>query len=289
MVFFNKAVLSVYHFTESNLLLLLQMFVSMTVLLGVQKLGLIKLEPFTWERTKALLPVALLYNANVAFALASLNKVNVPMYNVLKRLTPALVLFYDTTFSGKTVSRKVIFSVALTLFGTLVAGYNDLAFDLVGYGMAMASSLLQASYLIVVQKTGAEKSISSNDLLMYNAVLSIPMLFLVVVLDGELTTGMTKLYEGAAQWDFVMVMLCCLHLGMLLNLSIFMCTQNNSALTTTIVGVFKGVAATLLGFLLLGGVQFVPLNFAGIMINLVGGVWYAIIKYQEKQANANKL
>eukprot|EP00959_Pyramimonas_sp_CCMP1952_P206453 4317605-Pyramimonas_sp.AAC.1 len=106
------------------------MIVSVIVLLGIQSLGLIKLEPLSLDRAKALLPVALLYNANVAFALASLSNLNVPMYNVLKRLTPALVLFYDTQFSGKPVSRKVILSVVVTLFGTLVAGYNDLTFDL---------------------------------------------------------------------------------------------------------------------------------------------------------------
>jgi hypothetical protein len=40
-----------------------------------------------------------------------------------------------------------------------------------------------------------------------------------------------------------------------------------------VVGVLKGVAATGLGFLLLGGVQFSPLNILGILMNLAGGVW----------------
>ena len=51
-------------------------------------------------------PVALLYNANVAFALASLGKMNIPMYNTMKRLTPALVLGHDYFLSGAGVSRK---------------------------------------------------------------------------------------------------------------------------------------------------------------------------------------
>jgi solute carrier family 35 protein len=41
---------------------------------------------------KKLLPVSIFYNANVAFALASLKGVNIPMYIAIKRLTPLAVL-----------------------------------------------------------------------------------------------------------------------------------------------------------------------------------------------------
>ena len=48
--------------------------------------------------------------------------------------------------------------------------------------------------------------------------------------------------------------------GMLLNYALFLCTLTNSALTTTVVGVLKGVASTLLGFFLLGkAVQVEPM------------------------------
>ena len=49
---------------------------------------------------KRLLPVSLFYNANVAFALASLKGVNIPMYIAIKRLTPLAVLITGF-FSGK--------------------------------------------------------------------------------------------------------------------------------------------------------------------------------------------
>lgn len=35
----------------------------------------------------------------------------------------------------------------------------------------------------------------------------------------------------------------------------------------------QGAVATLLGFFLLGGVEFHPLNVTGILINTVGGTW----------------
>jgi hypothetical protein len=43
------------------------------------------------------------------------------------------------------------------------------------------------------------------------------------------------------------------------------------------------VAATFLGFFLLGGIQFHILNVLGITLNMAGGVWYSIIKYNSKQ------
>lgn len=71
-----------------------------------------------------------------------------------------------------------------------------------------------------------------------------------------------------------------LHLsqGVLLNYCLFLCTTANSALTTTIVGVLKGVVAVFLGFFLLGGVAFSWLNVSGIALNTLGGVWYTAIK-----------
>ena len=58
-----------------------------------------------------------------------------------------------------------------------------------------------------------------------------------------------------------------------------------TALTTTIVGVLRGVVTVLLGFML-DTVPFSPVNIAGISLNTAGGVWYTWIKYQEKVAGS---
>jgi solute carrier family 35 len=46
--------------------------------------------------------------------------------------------------------------------------------------------------------------------------------------------------------------------------------------------------ATVLGFFVLGGVEFHALNVAGICLNTSGGCWYSIIKYKERQAGRTK-
>lgn len=63
-------------------------------------MGYTKTKDLNLTTAKKLLPLSIFYNANVAFALASLKGVNIPMYIALKRLTPLAVLVAGY-FSGK--------------------------------------------------------------------------------------------------------------------------------------------------------------------------------------------
>ena len=87
--------------------------------------------------------------------------------------------------------------------------------------------------------------------------------------------------RGADPWGLAVLALC-LPLGMLLNFALFLCTTTNSALTTTIVGVLKGVASTTLGFVLLGGAHLTGAGVAGVVLNTAGGVAYTAVKYRER-------
>ena len=106
-----------------------------------------------------------------------------------------------------------------------------------------------------------------------------------MVADGEIFTWRQAFLQGMAQhgvlW-FPFVVLSCSVVGCLLNYSLFLCTMHNSALTTTIVGVMKGVVAVLLGFFI-DTVAIHPLNVCGVCLNTAGGVWYSVAKYREKQ------
>jgi len=63
-------------------------------------MGYTKAKALDMATARKLLPISLFYNANVAFALASLKGVNIPMYIAIKRLTPLAVLIAGF-FSGK--------------------------------------------------------------------------------------------------------------------------------------------------------------------------------------------
>ncbi|PIA58893.1 hypothetical protein AQUCO_00400031v1 [Aquilegia coerulea] len=287
MVFINKAILMQY--SNSMTLLTLQQLAT-TLLIHVGRVtGYTKIKDINVVTAKKLFPVALFYNANVGFALASLKGVNIPMYIALKRLTPLAVLVAGI-FSGKgRPSKQVSLSVIFTALGVIVAAVGDFSFDIFGYSMALTSVFFQTMYLVLVEKSGVEDGLSSVELMLYNALLSVPFLLFIIVVTGEFPKSLSLLFEKADSLSFLVTLILSLVMGIVLNFTMFLCTIVNSALTTTIVGVLKGVGSTTLGFVLLGGVQVHALNVTGLVINTAGGVWYSYAKYQQKKSKPRKI
>ncbi|KAH7688204.1 solute carrier family 35 protein [Dioscorea alata] len=287
MVFINKAVLMQY--SDSMTLLTLQQLATSLLIHFGRVMGHMKFKTVNFATAKKLLPVSVFYNANVAFALASLKGVNIPMYIAIKRLTPLAVLVAGF-FSGKgRPPIQVSLSVVFTAVGVIIAALGDFSFDLLGYGMALTSVFFQTMYLVLVEKSGAEDGHSSVELMFYNAILSLPFLLFLIIATGEFPHSLSVLYEKAHSLPFLVILILSLVMAIVLNFTMFLCTIVNSALTTTIVGVLKGVGSTTLGFIFLGGVQIHALNVTGLVINTAGGVWYSLAKYQQKKRMPRKV
>ncbi|CAN6460179.1 unnamed protein product [Victoria cruziana] len=286
MVFINKAVLMQY--VHSMTLLTLQQLATTLLIHFGRVYGYTKARGIESKTAKKLLPLSLFYNANVAFALASLKGVNIPMYIALKRLTPLAVLVAGF-FTGKGHPPvQVSLSVLLTGLGVVIAALGDFSFDLFGYSMALSSVFFQTMYLVLVEKSGAEDGLSSVELMFYNGFLSLPFLIFLIIATGEFPRSLAVLFEKANSFTFSIILILSLLMGIVLNFTMFLCTTVNSALTTTIVGVLKGVVSTTLGFVLLGGVDVHALNVTGLVINTAGGLWYSYAKYQQKKSRPRK-
>ncbi|ESR63446.1 UDP-galactose/UDP-glucose transporter 7 [Citrus sinensis] len=286
MVFINKAVIMQY--AHSMTLLTLQQLATALLIQAGRQMGYTKSKAIDLMTAKKLLPVSLFYNANVAFALASLKGVNIPMYIAIKRLTPLAVLVAGF-FSGKgKPTTQVTLSVLLTATGCVIAALGDFSFDLSGYSMALTSVFFQTMYLVLVEKSGAEDGLSSVEIMFYNSFLSLPFLVFLIIVTGEFPGSLSLLFSKSNSFSFLVILILSLVMGIILNFTMFLCTIVNSALTTTIVGVLKGVGSTTLGFVVLGGVQVRALNVTGLLINTAGGVWYSYAKYQQKKKKLPK-
>ncbi|KAF7830176.1 UDP-galactose/UDP-glucose transporter 7 [Senna tora] len=287
MVFINKAILMQY--AHSMTLLTLQQLATVVLIHFSRSMGYTKARGVDMTMAKKLLPVSLFYNANVAFALASLKGVNIPMYIAIKRLTPLAVLIAGC-FSGKRrPTTQVTLSVILIAAGVLIAALGDFSFDLFGYSLAFISVFFQTMYLVLVEKSGAEDGLSSMEIMFYNSFLSLPFLMFLIIATGEFPSSFSVLFAKSYSLSFLVTFFLSLVMGIVLNYTMFLCTIVNSALTTTIVGVLKGVGSTTLGFVLLGGVEVHALNVSGLVINTAGGVWYSYAKYLQKKSKTTRL
>ncbi|KAK1316403.1 hypothetical protein QJS10_CPA05g02299 [Acorus calamus] len=287
MVFINKAVLMEYR--HSMTLLTLQQLATTLLIHFSRVMGYTKSKDVNMMTAKKLLPVSIFYNANVAFALASLTGVNIPMYIALKRLTPLAVLVAGIFMGKGRPSLQVSLSVMCTAVGVIIAAAGDFSFDLVGYSLALTSVFFQTMYLVLVEKSGAEDGLSSVELMFYNGFLSLPFLLFLIIATGEFPDSLTLLFAKANSLAFSVILILSLVMGIVLNYTMFLCTIVNSALTTTIVGVLKGVGSTTFGFVLLGGMKVHALNVTGLVINTAGGVWYSYAKYKQKMSKQRRL
>lgn len=128
-------------------------------------------------------------------------------------------------------------------------------------------------YLVLVEKSGAEDGLSSIEIMFYNSFLSLPFLSFLIIVTGEFPNSLSLLLAKVRNFNhsklaalfsetillkgrtifslwqcsylpFLVILILSLVMGIVLNFTMFLCTIVNSALTTTIVGVLKGVGST---------------------------------------------
>lgn len=279
MSFVNKAVLTAYSFHFPNVIMLAQLIVMAITLEAARRLGFSTMLKYTLERGKLFLFPSICFGLHTTLALRALDNLSIPMYNVLRRLLPLASLLFACLMLKKKPSVLVVASVILVVLGCVIAGFGDLEFSPSAYVFALLSVVCQSFYLTYIQKTGIEKGLSTLTVLHTNCINCIPLLLLYTVLNKELMTalrfdGYTVSFQAALMVDVGM--------GCILNYSLFLCTTMNSALTTSLVGVVKGVLTTIIGFFTFGGVQATPLVLMGVLLNTLGGAAYSYAKYTEK-------
>jgi solute carrier family 35 protein len=299
MIFLNKMVFADMHFPFPLVVLLLQMLVTAACLplLATWTGNKIELPRLSSALlTRFLLP-SLLYCANVGLGLFSLGALSIPVYQVLKRLTPLASLFLASLILKKRASRGVVVSSLLIVAGSMLVANGDVRFNGAGYALALGSVACQSLYLTLVQRqagnnassggtAGSGDALTSFGVLFVNSVNCIPLLFVATALDGEAAGALAHPAVVAVDLIFIAKLLLLLALGVCLNYLLFLCTILNSALTTCIVGAVKAVAVTVLGFFAFGGQPLTTSMAVGVTANTAGAVLYIFAKRASVQNGA---
>jgi len=288
MNFLNKAVVSSYNFNYPFFIMACQMVVTVIFLDLFRVLKIIKLPAYSLKEGVEFLPCSLSFALHSTLSLIALHGMNIPMYGAIKRCTPLVNLVLSVIVLKKPhPSALLTSSVGLITVGVFVASLGDLQFEAHAYTMGSLSVFAQAGYLTLVQKSSEVNHRSTVEMLHVNSFNTLPIFLTMSMVLGEpADIGQSvSIAEPGFTWVFALLILS----GCVLTYAQFLCAAVCSALTTSMISVAKSVIQTVLGFFTFGGVQFHPLNIAGLVMNILGGVIYTYVRqFEKRQQNSRR-
>ncbi|KAJ8721804.1 hypothetical protein PYW08_004206 [Mythimna loreyi] len=279
----NKTMLTTYAFPSFLVVGLGQMAATIMVLWAGRFLKVVRYPPLSTDILRHVWPLPVIYLGNMITGLGSTKELSLPMFTALRRFSVLMTMLCKKLVLGVTPSCVVQASVYAMVGGAILAAANDATFSLSGYTLILLNDVFTASNGVYIKKKLDSKNLGKYGLMYYNALFMIIPATVIAWITGDLQSSAE--YKN---WDdsmfHVMFLMSCV-MGFVLSYSVMLCTQYNSALTTTIIGCLKNIVVTYLGMVIGGDYVFSVLNFVGLNISVLASIVYTYVTFKRKSSS----
>ena len=279
----NKRVLTVYKFPSFQVLGLGQMLATVIILFLAKFFKMVSFPDVGKDTLRKIWPLPLMYLGNMVFGLGGTQELSLPMMTVLRRFSILMTMIGEFYILKTRPTMAVQLSVYLMIFGSGLAAVNDLAFNLKGYTYVLLNDFFTAGNGVLMKKKLESKDLGKYGVMFYNSLFMLPPAAIFAWQTGDLQRSID--FEGwQDRWFLAQFLLSC-GFGFILILATVVCTQLNSALTTTIIGCLKNILITYLGMMIGGDYQYSILNFIGLNISVFGSLVYTKVTFSTKKSS----
>jgi hypothetical protein len=270
---YNKHIFE-HVYKSSNCLLLMQNLITIAVLLLGRAMGAVR---FSTRLDRSDVVCGLCYGLNTMAGLWSLVFVNIVMFGALKRCTVVTSWLIEYLFTPTATTKHSLMPILVMCVGTVLAGCFDHGFTYVGYALAVASCVAQASAFELGRRLALDASKGIVTVLFANSVVSVCLQVGVIAATGEYTMLLPRNVGPRVPQHFLLNAVSVL----LLNYLTFLNCSVNSPLVHSVAGNVKVVVTSGVGVVLFGA-RLGWLGWVGVAGNFVGAAWFSDMKLRAK-------
>ena len=271
MVISNKMISSTLpsearaHLPQASVILF-QCFIAVVMVAAAKQCNIVEYPSFSFAVAKSWMPLNILFIGMLFSGFMSLVYVSIPMVTITKNLANIITVFGEWYLFGEPLSYLTLLSVLIMVVGAVLAGANDLEFNLYGYLWMAINCFFTSGYVLYMRFASTSIKLPKFGMVYYNNLISMALLLPVCIARSEFSAFMDP---AVMTLPFLSANLVAGVLGFYLNFASLWCVSATNATTYAIVGSLNKVPITVLGFFLFSakmtseGVVFITMATAG--------------------------